>query len=251
MEDTTMMRLENISKYFGKVRALNSINMDIRRNEILGLLGDNGAGKTTLVNIIAGVMASSQGQMYFEGQPVKFSSPKEAKEMGIDTVEQHLSLISIMSIARNFYLGRELVKKIGPVTVLDRKKMDIDCKRAVEEIGVRVRSPEDMVSTLSGGERQAISIGRAFYFGCKLLLLDEPLAALSIKEARKVHDMILQIREAGSSVVYITHNVYHVYPIADRFVILDRGNKLSEVGKEKVSAEAVIEAIATGTPVKT
>lgn len=251
MEDTTMMRLENISKYFGKVRALNSINMDIRRNEILGLLGDNGAGKTTLVNIIAGVMASSQGQMYFEGRPVKFSSPKEAKEMGIDTVEQHLSLISIMSIARNFYLGRELVKKIGPVTVLDRKKMDIDCKRAVEEIGVRVRSPEDMVSTLSGGERQAISIGRAFYFGCKLLLLDEPLAALSIKEARKVHDMILQIRDAGSSVVYITHNVYHVYPIADRFVILDRGNKLSEVGKEQVSAEAVIEAIATGTPVKT
>jgi simple sugar transport system ATP-binding protein len=251
MEDTTMMRLENISKYFGKVRALNSISMDIRRNEILGLLGDNGAGKTTLVNIIAGLIASSQGQMYFEGQPVKFSSPKEAKEMGIDTVEQHLSLISIMSIARNFYLGRELVKKFGPVTVLDRKKMDIDCKRAVEEIGVRVRSPEDMVSTLSGGERQAISIGRAFYFGCKLLLLDEPLAALSIKEARKVHEMILQIRDAGSSVVYITHNVYHVYPIADRFVILDRGNKLSEVGKEKVSAEAVIEAIATGTSVKT
>jgi simple sugar transport system ATP-binding protein len=251
MEDTTMMRLENISKYFGKVRALNRISMDIRRNEILGLLGDNGAGKTTLVNIIAGALASSQGQMYFEGQLVKFSSPKEAKEMGIDTVEQHLSLISIMSIARNFYLGRELVKKIGPVTVLDRKKMDIDCKRAVEEIGVRVRSPEDMVSTLSGGERQAISIGRAFYFGCKLLLLDEPLAALSIKEARKVHEMILQIRDAGSSVVYITHNVHHVYPIADRFVILDRGNKLSEVRKEEVSAEAVIEAIATGTPVKT
>ncbi|UCF98908.1 MAG: sugar ABC transporter ATP-binding protein [Spirochaetaceae bacterium] len=251
MEHATMMRLENISKYFGKVRALNNISMDIRRNEILGLLGDNGAGKTTLVNIIAGALAANQGRMYFEGQQVEFSSPHEAKQMGIDTVEQHLSLISIMSIARNFYLGRELVKKIGPFKVLDQKRMDIDCKRAVEEIGVRVRSPEDLVSTLSGGERQAIAIGRAFYFGCKLLLLDEPLAALSIKEARKVHEMILQIRDAGSSVVYITHNVFHVYPIADRFVILDRGDKLSEIEKENVSAEAIIEAIATGTPVKT
>ncbi len=250
MEDTTIMRLENIGKYFGKVRALNSISISIRKNEILGLLGDNGAGKTTLVNILAGVIAPSHGQMYFKDKLVKFSSPKEAKMLGIDTVEQHLSLISIMSIARNFYLGRELVKKFGPLTVLDRRKMDTDCKRAVEEIGVRVRSPEDMVSTLSGGERQAISIGRAFYFGCKLLLLDEPLAALSIKEGRKVHDMILQIRDAGSSVVYITHNVFHVYPIADRFVLLDRGDKLSEVDKKDVDAEAIIEAIATGTPVK-
>lgn len=251
MENAMIMRLENISKYFGKVRALNNISVNIRKNEILGLLGDNGAGKTTLVNILSGVIAPSHGQMHFEGNPVKFSSPKEAKELGIDTVEQHLSLISIMSIARNFYLGRELVRKFGPVTVLDRIKMDRECKKAVEEIGVRVRSPEDMVSTLSGGERQAISIGRAFYFGCKLLLLDEPLAALSIKEARKVHDMILQIRDAGTSVVYITHNVYHVYPIADRFVLLDRGDKLSEVDKKDVTAEAIIEAIATGAPVKT
>ncbi len=249
MNDKAIMRLENIGKSYGKVQALKDVSFDINKNEILGLLGDNGAGKTTMVKIIAGVITPSRGKMYYEGNRVKFSSPKQAKDMGIDTVEQNLSLVSIMSIVRNFYLGREIIKKFGPITVLDRKKMDRDCKRAVEEIGVRVRSPEDMVSTLSGGERQAISIGRAFYFGCKLLLLDEPLAALSIKEAHKVHDMILQIRDAGTSVVYITHNVYHVYPIADRFVILDRGDKLSDVEKEHVTPEAVIEAITTSSTV--
>lgn len=249
MKDNPIMKLENIGKNFGKIQALKSISFDINEGEILGLLGDNGAGKTTLVNIIAGVITPSHGKMFFEGNQVKFTSPKKAKDMGIDTVEQNLSLISIMSIVRNFYLGREILKRFGPITVLDQRKMDRDCKIAVEKIGVRIRSPEDMVSTLSGGERQAISIGRAFYFGCKLLLLDEPLAALSIKEGRKVHDMILRIRDAGTSVVYITHNVYHVYPIADRFVILDRGNKLSEIDREHVTAEAVIEAIATGSTI--
>ena len=249
MKDKTIMRLENIGKNFGKVQALKSISFDINKSEILGLLGDNGAGKTTLVNIIAGVILPSYGKMFYEGNQVKFTSPKKAMDLGIDTVEQNLSLINIMSIVRNFYLGREILKRFGPITMLDHRKMDRDCKIAVEKIGVRVRSPEDMVSTLSGGERQAISIGRAFYFGCKLLLLDEPLAALSIKEARKVHDMILRIRDAGTSVIYITHNVYHVYPIADRFVILDRGDKLSDIEKEYVTPEAVIEAIATGSTV--
>ena len=251
MQNKPIMKLEDIGKNFGKVQALNSISFDINEGEILALLGDNGAGKSTLVNIIAGVVSPSRGKIYFEGKQVELNSPKAAKDLGIDTVEQNLSLVSIMSIVRNFYLGRELIKRIGPLSILDRRKMDRDCKIAVEKIGVRVRSPEDMVSTLSGGERQAISIGRAFYFGCKLLLLDEPLAALSIKEARKVHDMILKIRDAGTTVVYITHNVYHVYPIADRFVILDRGNKLSDIDKDKVTAEAVIEAIATSMIVET
>jgi simple sugar transport system ATP-binding protein len=124
--------------------------------------------------------------------------------------------------------------------------MDLECKRAIEDIGVQVRTPEDLVSTLSGGERQAIAIGRAFYFGCRVLLLDEPLAALSVKEARKVHDMIVHIRAQGAGVVYITHNVYHVFPIADRFVLLDKGRKLAEFGRDKLSAEEIMEAIASG-----
>jgi simple sugar transport system ATP-binding protein len=246
MEEEAVLRLEKIEKSFGKVRALKEVSTTIRLGEIVALLGDNGAGKTTLVKVISGVLSPERGTIYFQGRPVRFSSPVDARALGIDTVEQNLSLINIMSISRNFFLGRELVKKVGPVTVIDKRKMDLECKRAIEDIGVQVRTPEDLVSTLSGGERQAIAIGRAFYFGCRVLLLDEPLAALSVKEARKVHDMIVHIRAQGAGVVYITHNVYHVFPIADRFVLLDKGRKLAEFGRDKLSAEEIMEAIASG-----
>ncbi|MCP4395987.1 MAG: sugar ABC transporter ATP-binding protein [bacterium] len=251
MKDSTLVEMLNISKHYGKVAALDNVSITIKHNEILGLLGDNGAGKSTLVKIISGLLIPDQGDIYLEGKPVTFSSPKDARTLGIDTVEQNLSLINIMNISRNFFLGREPFKKIGPIRVLDRKKMNRDCKKAVEGIGVHVRTPKDLVSTLSGGERQAISIGRAFYFGCRLLLLDEPLAALSVKEARKVHAMIIKAKEAGHSIVYITHNVHHVYPIADRFVILDRGKKLAEMAKNDAKPEDIIETIASGTMVTT
>ncbi len=247
MESPYILRLEHISKYFGKVCALNDVSVEVRRGEVLGLLGDNGAGKTTLVKIISGVLSPDEGRILLEDRPVRFASPGEARSQGIDTVEQSLSLVNIMNIARNFFLAREPVKRIGPFRVLDKKKMDLECKEAVEEIGVRVRSAEDMVSTLSGGERQSIAIGRAFHFGCRILLLDEPLAALSVKESRKVHDMIERFRDSGATIVYITHNVYHVYSIADRFVLLDKGRKLAEVERDAVTPEQIMEAIATGS----
>jgi simple sugar transport system ATP-binding protein len=247
MENQVILRLENVSKNFGKVRALEDVTVNVRKGEILGLLGDNGAGKTTLVKLISGVLSPDKGTIYLHGKPVRFNSPGEARRRGIDTVEQNLSLVNIMDIARNFFLAREPTKKIGPIRVLDKKKMDTACRNAVEEIGVAVRSTEDMVSTLSGGERQSIAIGRAFHFGCRILLLDEPLAALSIKESRKVHDMIVKFKESGATIVYITHNVYHVYPIADRFVLLDKGRKLAELERSAVTPEQIMEAIATGT----
>lgn len=247
MPGSAMMEMVGIKKYFGKVRALDGVNVSIGRNEILGLLGDNGAGKSTLVKILSGIFPPDDGDMFFEGEQVSFSSPKDARILGIDTVEQHLSLVNIMNISRNFFLGREPIKKIGPIKTLDTRRMNKECKKAVEEIGVKIRSPLDLISTLSGGERQSISIGRAFYFGCKLLLLDEPLAALSVRECRKVHEMILKVKESGTSVVYITHNVHHVYPIADRFVLLDRGHKIGEVGKQELKPEEIIEIIASGS----
>jgi len=246
MIDNIILRLENIKKYFGKVCALDNVTVDIHEGEILGLLGDNGAGKTTLVKIISGVLSPDGGTIYLNKKPVKFNSPVDARKMGIDTVEQNLSLVNIMDISRNFFLAREPFKKTGPIKVLDKRKMDMECRKAVEEVGVRVRSTEDMVSTLSGGERQSIAIGRAFHFGCRILLLDEPLAALSIKESRKVHEMIIKMKKSGATIVYITHNVYHVYPIADRFVLLDKGKKLAEAEKEEVTPEEIMETIATG-----
>ena len=245
-QDSPLIRMVNIDKKFGAVQALNNVSIEVRRNEVLGLLGDNGAGKSTLIKILAGVFPSDGGEIYFNEEPVKFSSPKEARARGIETVHQELSLVDLMTISRNFFLGREPTKGIGSIAPLDKKKMDKECKRVIAEIGIRVRSPNEYVSILSGGERQAISIGRAMYFGAKLLILDEPMTALSVKETRIVIEHIKKARELEASVIFITHNVYHVYPAADRFVILDKGIKIGEFDKKEVTAEDIIEIIARG-----
>jgi len=243
---TTLAKMVNIGKYFGAAQALKKVNIKIRSGEILGLLGDNGAGKSTLIKILAGVFPPDRGEIFFEGEQVYFSSPRDARTRGIETVHQALSLVDIMSISRNFFLGREPIKKIGPIHLLDRKKMNEECKKAVTKYGVRVRSTNEFVSILSGGERQAISIGRAMHFKVKLLILDEPLAALSVRETREVLRQVEKVRESGVSVIFITHNVYHVYPVAERFVMLDRGIKIGEVYKKDASPEDIIEIIATG-----
>ena len=243
---TSLAKMVNIEKYFGAAQALKKVSIEIKSGEILGLLGDNGAGKSTLIKILAGVFPPDRGEIFFEGEQVYFSSPRDARTRGIETVHQALSLVDIMSISRNFFLGREPTKKIGPIHLLDRKKMNEECKKAVTRLGVRVRSTNEFVSILSGGERQAISIGRAMHFKVKLLILDEPLAALSVRETREVLRQVEKVRESGVSVIFITHNVYHVYPVAERFVMLDRGIKIGEVYKKDASPEDIIEIIATG-----
>jgi len=243
---TSLAKMVNIEKNFGAAQALKKINIEVQPGEILGLLGDNGAGKSTLIKILAGVFPPDKGEIFFEGERVNFSSPRDARARGIETVHQALSLVDIMSISRNFFLGREPTKKIGPIYLLDRKKMNEECEKAVTGLGVRVRSTSEFVSILSGGERQAISIGRAMHFKVKLLILDEPLAALSVRETREVLRQVEKVRESGVSVIFITHNVYHVYPVAERFVMLDRGIKIGEVYKKDASPEDIIEIIATG-----
>jgi len=250
-EATSLAKMVNIEKYFGAVQALKKVSIEVRSGEILGLLGDNGAGKSTLIKILAGVFPPDRGEIFFEGSRVNFSSPRDTRAMGIETVHQALSLVDIMSISRNFFLGREPTRKIGPIHLLDRKKMNEECEKAVTRLGVRVRSPNEFVSILSGGERQAISIGRAMHFKVKLLILDEPLAALSVRETREVLRQVEKVRESGVSVVFITHNVYHVYPVAERFVMLDKGIKIGEVYKKDASPEDIIEIIATGKILKT
>jgi simple sugar transport system ATP-binding protein len=245
-EATSLVKMVNIDKNFGAVQALKKVNVEIQSGEILGLLGDNGAGKSTLIKILAGVFPPDGGEIFFDSERVNFSSPKDARAMGIETVHQALSLVDVMSISRNFFLGREPTKKIGPIYFLDRKKMDEECEKAVTGLGVRVRAPSEFVSILSGGERQAISIGRAMHFKVRLLILDEPLTALSVRETKEVLRQVEKVREAGVSVIFITHNVYHVYPVAERFVMLDRGIKIGEVFKKDASPEDIIEIIATG-----
>lgn len=250
MKKSYLVNMINISKSFGKVQALKDVNFAVNYNEVVGLLGDNGAGKSTLLKILVGFHKPDKGEIYFEGEKVSFSSPLEARLKGIEIVYQDFALVNLMSIARNFFLAREPVKKFGPLHLLDKERMIKESEKVLKEIGVNIRSTEETVSYLSGGERQAVTIGRAIFFGVKLLALDEPTANLSIKEAGKVLDIIRQAKNRGISVIFITHNVYHVYPVADRFVILDHGVKIAEYNKGEVSPEEIIETIKEGKAVK-
>jgi simple sugar transport system ATP-binding protein len=234
----------NISKNFGRVRALKDVDFDVDYGEIVGLLGDNGAGKSTLVKIICGVFPPTTGDIFFMGKKVCFRSPRDAQRVGIEAVYQEATLINVMSISRNFFLGREPTKFRF---LLDKKRMDRECIEVLNQIGVNIKSARREVATLSGGERQSICIGRALYFQAKLAIFDEPTAALSVKEAEFVLKYIGSLREKGVSIVVVSHNIHHVYDIADRFVILDRGEKLGEFQKQEVKAEDIIKMIRTGS----
>ncbi|MDP6037853.1 MAG: ATP-binding cassette domain-containing protein, partial [Candidatus Latescibacteria bacterium] len=174
------------------------------------------------------VCPPNEGEIFFEGHPVHLNSPREARDLGIETVYQDLALVPGMSISRNFYLGREIVRKSGPFSLLDRATMDTQATTALSEIGIHIRNPDEPVGSLSGGERQSIAIGRAVHFGSRVLILDEPTSALSIGETRKVLSYIKAAKEKGLGVIFITHNIHHVFEVADRATILSHGKKIGD-----------------------
>ncbi len=243
-----LVYMKNITQRFGLIEALCDVDFVLHRAEIVGLLGDNGAGKSTLIKVLTGIHKPTRGQIYFEGMPVSIESPKMARAMGIETVYQDLALVNLMSVARNFYLGREPVRYIGPVPLLDHEKMNAQAVKALDHIGIDIRRPEEEVLRLSGGERQSIAIGRAIHFGSKLLILDEPTSALSVGETRKVLNYTLEAKKAGLSVIFITHNISHVYQVADRFTIISHGVKVGDFYKDEVSQEEISTMI-MGEPV--
>jgi simple sugar transport system ATP-binding protein len=245
-ETPYLMEVQNVTKSFGAVQALEGISFGIRRNEIVGLLGDNGAGKSTTIKIITGVYGPDRGEIFFEGRKVHFGSPKESRDVGIETVYQGAPLIELLSIYRNFFLGREKLRSIGPFHLLDKKAMKAECEASLKNIGIRVRTSEEPVVILSGGERQSISIGRCMHFGVKLLILDEPLNNLSLKETQVVLGHAQAVRDQGVSVIFISHNIHQLYPIADRFVIIEEGKVIENVEKKDTSLEQVIKIIAEG-----
>jgi simple sugar transport system ATP-binding protein len=241
-----LVKMVNISKKFGEVQALKGVSFEVCPHEVVGLLGDNGAGKSTLIKVLTGLYRADEGEIYFEGRRTVFSSPREARDAGIETVYQGLGLVDLMTVSRNFFLGRELTKSVGPFNFLDLKRMNAECERVLQQTGIRKRSPDTVTTVLSGGERQSISIGRAMYFEAKLVIMDEPTSALSVRETEMVLDFIAQLRKNGLPVIFITHNIYHVYQVADRFTILDRGEKTGDFAKKDVSAEDIIEVIRIG-----
>lgn len=238
-----LVRMENISKVFGTITALKDVNFGVERAEVRALLGDNGAGKSTLIKILMGVHQPTTGQIYFENKPVNITSPAQARAIGIEAVYQDLALVNLMSISRNFFLGREMTKKLGPITYLDIRKMNDVCKQSLHDIGIEIRSANERVGSLSGGERQSIAIGRGVYFGAKLLILDEPTSALSVAETRKVLTYIENARERGLGVIFITHNVHHVYMVADSYTIIRHGMNVGTYYKGELSEDDIADLI--------
>jgi len=231
----------NIEKSFGEVKALLGVDFAVGKNEIVGLIGDNGAGKSTLVKILMGVYPPDKGQIYFEGKIVEDYSVQKAKELGIDIVYQEQALADLHTIWRNIFMGREIRNRLGFIKIRESKEKSMEILR---EIGFRGDiGPDSVIWHLSGGEREGVAIARTIYSKAKLVILDEPTTALSIKETEKVIQYIRRIKELGNSCIFITHNLYHVYPVAERFVILDRGKKVADIPKEETSLDDVADRL--------
>lgn len=239
----SLVWMEKITKKFGTITALQDVDFGVEKAEVRALLGDNGAGKSTLIKILMGVHQPTSGQIYFEGKPVRIRSPREARETGIEAVYQDLALVNLMSISRNFFLGREMTKKVGLVSFLDGKKMESICRTSLQDIGIEIRSPSERVGSLSGGERQSIAIGRAVHFGVKVLILDEPTSALSVAETRKVLSYIENARERQLAVIFITHNVHQVYQVADSYTVIRQGHNIGTYRKGELSEDDIADLI--------
>jgi simple sugar transport system ATP-binding protein len=218
-----LLEARNISKYFGAVVALEGVSLEVRAGQINCLLGDNGAGKSTLIKTLSGVHAPDDGTLAVDGQPVRFNAPRDALDAGIATVYQDLSVMPLMSISRNFFLGNEPTKGVGPFKWFDSETAAQVARDEMRNIGIDVRDTDQLVGTLSGGERQTLAIARAEYFGARVLILDEPTSALGVKESAIVLRHAISARNRGLGVIFITHNVQHALPIGDSFTILTRG----------------------------
>jgi simple sugar transport system ATP-binding protein len=238
-----LVKLTNVGKRYGAVIALHDINMEVGASEVTCVLGDNGAGKSTLIKIIAGLHQPSSGTYEVEGTPVSFSSPREALDHGIATVYQDLAVVALMPVWRNFFLGSELRKGLG----MDIPLMKKTCKDELLAMGIDLRDVDQPIGTLSGGERQCVAISRAVHFGAKVLILDEPTAALGVKQSGVVLKYIVQARERGLGVIFITHNPHHAYPVGDRFLLLNRGASIGNYEKNQVTRDELTGLMAGGS----
>jgi simple sugar transport system ATP-binding protein len=241
-----LIEARSISKYFGSVVALEDVSMQVHAGEVMCLLGDNGAGKSTLIKIFSGVHRPDKGALLIDSEETEFSSPRDAIDRGIATVYQDLAMIPLMGISRNFFLGREPTKGRGPFKRFDVARADRITREELNKIGIEVRDTSQPVATLSGGERQSVAIARAIYFGAKVLILDEPTSALGVKEAGIVLRYVAQAKEQGIGVIFISHNVYHAYPVGDRFTILDRGCSSGTFDKSEIGLEEIEKMMAGG-----
>lgn len=240
--DTPFIDLKGITHQYGPITALKDVDFKIDKAEIVGLVGDNGAGKSTLIKILSGVLQPTRGEIFVEGKKMVFSSARVAMDCGMETIYQDMNLIDLMDIMRNIFFGREETYPFGFLKIksMKQKAMDI-LEREITIEGIR--SPKQLVGKLSGGQKQAVSIARAMFFKNQVLLLDEPTSALSVRETQAFLDHISRLKSEGLSVVIVTHNLYHAYQVADRFVILSHGEKIQDTLRADTDAEQLTKVI--------
>ncbi|MEM8569835.1 MAG: ATP-binding cassette domain-containing protein [Pseudomonadota bacterium] len=241
-----IIEMKNIEKHFGSVIALAGVSVDVFPGECHCLLGDNGAGKSTFIKTMSGVHKPTAGEILFEGQPMFFEDPRDAIAAGIATVHQHLAMIPLMSVSRNFFMGNEPVSKRLGIPFFDHEHADTVTMEEMRKMGINLRGPDQAVGTLSGGERQTVAIARAVYFGAKVLILDEPTSALGVRQTANVLATIDKVRKQDIAVVFITHNVRHALAVGDRFTVLNRGKTLGTAQRGQITPEELQDLMAGG-----
>lgn len=241
-----IIKMVDIEKHFGSVIALAGVSLDVVPGECHCLLGDNGAGKSTFIKTMSGVHKPSAGEIFFEGKPMDFERPRDAITAGIATVYQDLAMIPLMSVTRNFFMGNEPTKKLFGLSFFDHDLANQITMEEMKKMGINLRSPDQAVGTLSGGERQTVAIARAVHFGAKVLILDEPTSALGVRQTSNVLATIDKVRSSGIGVVFITHNVRHAMAVGDRFTVLNRGITLGTAVRGEISQEELQDLMAGG-----
>ncbi|MEW2293755.1 ATP-binding cassette domain-containing protein [Streptomyces sp. NPDC006743] len=244
---TPLVELSEVSKHYGTVRALEGVSLEVHAGEITCVLGDNGAGKSTLIKMIAGLHQHDGGTLRIAGEETRLASPREALDRGIATVYQDLAVVGLMPVWRNFFLGSEPRKGTGPFKRLDVDLMRRTTREALLRMGIDLRDVDQPIGTLSGGERQCVAIARAVHFGAKVLVLDEPTAALGVKQSGVVLKYVAAARDEGLGVVLITHNPHHAYLVGDRFVLLKRGTMVGHHTREETTLEELTRQMAGGS----
>jgi ABC-type sugar transport system ATPase subunit len=224
-----VVEMRNIKKHFGAVQALRGVDLILRHNEVLGLIGDNAAGKSTLMKVLSGAYIPDEGEIFIEGEKVHFSNPMDARRQGIEMVYQDYALANNLDIAGNVFLGREVVQiKIGPFGVMDYRQMEQETKSLINRLKIDIPSVRQKVERLSGGQRQAVAIARATAFDAKVIIMDEPTAALSVAAIDKVLDLIRELKAVGASIIIISHRLEDIYRVSDRMIVLRQGRKVSD-----------------------
>ena len=247
MQAEPILKMIGISKKFGSVQALHQVNFELYPNEILGLLGDNGAGKSTLIKIISGVYPPDEGQIFIEGKEVRILDPAHAKVLGIETVYQDLALATKMNISENIFLGREKMKNFIhiPIKILDKKKMESETRPLLERLRIDL-DPKLKVGTLSGGQRQATAIAKSIFWEAKIIIMDEPTAALGVAETTKVRQIILDLKKHGASVILISHNLEDIFTVADRAIVLRGGMRVGDRLIKEATRDDIVKLMISG-----